>query len=87
MSSALRIVEVAELDFAYQPRPWPFAIERAADIARHWRERTAERPEMFDGRVLLLGSREFAWRGDGAKVLRGAYFEVDYSANCGKKPG
>lgn len=80
MSSALRIVEVAELDFAYQPRPWPFAIERAADIAQHWRERTAERPEMFDGRVLLLGSREFAWRGDGAKVLRGAYFEVDYSA-------
>ena len=80
MKSAARIVEVAELDFAYQPRPWPFAIERADAIARHWRERKAERPEMFNGRVLLLGSREFAARGDGEAILRGAYFEVDYSA-------
>ena len=83
MSGAWRIVEVAELDFAYQPRPWPFAFERADDIARHWRERKAARPAMFDGRVLLLGARQFAARGDGAAVLRGAYFEVDYSAFLG----
>jgi hypothetical protein len=75
-----RIVEIAELDFAFEPRTWAFAVERADDIARHWRERKAEKPELFDGRVLLLGRHEFITRDDGATILHGSYFEVDFSA-------
>ena len=77
---APRIVKVAELDFAYRPRPWAFASRRANDIARHWRQRKAAQPQLFDGRVLLLGECEFITRGDGATVLRGGYFETDFSA-------
>ncbi len=74
------ILEVAELDFVFELRPWAFASERASDIAQHWRERKAAKPALFDGRVLLLGRHEFVTRDDGATVLRGGYFEVSYSA-------
>ena len=43
-TGAARILDVAELDFAFEPRLWAFAIERADDIARHWRERKAAKP-------------------------------------------
>jgi 8-oxo-dGTP pyrophosphatase MutT (NUDIX family) len=79
-AGASRILDVAELDFAFEPREWPFAVERADDIARHWRQRKAQKPQMFNGRVLLLGQHEFISRHDGATILRGSYFEVDFSA-------
>jgi 8-oxo-dGTP pyrophosphatase MutT (NUDIX family) len=74
------IIEVAELDLAFEPRPWAFAESRAGDIARHWAERKAALPRMFDGRILLLGRREFTKREDGATILHGAYFETDFKA-------
>jgi 8-oxo-dGTP pyrophosphatase MutT (NUDIX family) len=75
-----RILGVAELDFAFEPRPWAFASERADAIAQHWRKRKAAKPELFDCRVLLLGRHEFLTRGDGATILSGGFFEVDFSA-------
>lgn len=75
-----RIIDVAELDLAYEPRPWAFAESRADEIARHWAERKAVLPRMFDGRILLLGRHEFVAREDGATILRGAYFETDFKA-------
>ena len=77
---ATRILEVAELDLAYEPKPWAFAESRADEIARHWAERKAALPRMFDGRILLLGRHEFATREDGTTILRGAYFETDFKA-------
>jgi hypothetical protein len=77
--SGSRIVEVAQLDFAYLPAPWPFAEERRAEIGEHWAKRTAAQPSLFNGRVLLLGRHEFAVGSDGA-VLRGDYFETDFNA-------
>ncbi len=78
--SAPRIVEVAELDLSFAPRPWPFAQVQAEKIAAHWRSRQAEQPRLYNGRVLLLGRHAFETRADGAEVLRGAYFETDYAA-------
>jgi 8-oxo-dGTP pyrophosphatase MutT (NUDIX family) len=78
--SETRILRVADLDLAYEPRPWAFADNRAEDIARHWAERKAVLPRMFDGRILLLGRHEFAARADGETILRGAYFETDFKA-------
>lgn len=74
-----RVVEVAELDLAYQPGPWEFAQARADEIAAHWAARIKALPRMFDGRVLLLGRHEFAGGGNGA-ILRGVYFETDFKA-------
>jgi 8-oxo-dGTP pyrophosphatase MutT (NUDIX family) len=75
-----RILEVAELDLAYEPKPWVFAEGRADEIVRHWAERKALLPRMFDGRILLLGRHEFVRRADGQTILRGAYFETDFKA-------
>jgi 8-oxo-dGTP pyrophosphatase MutT (NUDIX family) len=77
---ASRIHKIAALDLKLRPRAWPFADERAEDILAHWRRRQAERPNLFDGRVLLMGAHEFAARADGATILRGEYFETDFKA-------
>jgi hypothetical protein len=74
------ISEVAELDLAYEPRPWAFAQDRALEIEQHWRERKFALPRLFDGRVLVMGRHEFVRRSDGETVLQGAYFETSYSA-------
>jgi 8-oxo-dGTP pyrophosphatase MutT (NUDIX family) len=78
--TAARILELAELDLAYEPAPWAFAESRADEIAAHWALRKQTLPHLFDGRVLLLGRHEFSTRGDGAAMLRGAYFETDFKA-------
>jgi hypothetical protein len=74
------ISEVDELDLIYESRPWAFAQERALEIERHWLERKTALPRLFDGRVLVMGRHEFARRGDGERILQGAYFETSYSA-------
>ncbi|MGA2043496.1 MAG: NUDIX hydrolase [Roseiarcus sp.] len=74
-----RIVEVAALDLAYAPAPWPFARERAAAIAANWADRLAALPGLFDGRVLLAGSHAYVAR-EGATALRAAFFETDYKS-------
>jgi 8-oxo-dGTP pyrophosphatase MutT (NUDIX family) len=75
-----RIREVAELDLKFASRRWRFADERAEEILEHWRARKIAQPSLFDGRVLLMGSHEFAARADGATILRGEYFETDFKA-------
>ena len=78
--NAPRLLEVAEIDVRLEARPWPFAEREAERIAAHWRERKAQRPRLFNGRVLLLGPHALETRADGAIALRGACFEVDYAA-------
>lgn len=80
MNDPSRILTVAELDLSYEPAPWPFAELEAERIEAHWAARKAKLPRMFNGRILLCGRHEFARRGDGATVLRGAYFAADYKA-------
>lgn len=76
--SGQRILEVAELDFALQAYDWPFARENATAIAAHWEKRRAEKPELFDGRVLLMFRHEIV-RVTSGLALRGAYFETAFS--------
>lgn len=54
---------------------WPWAQDNAEEIARHWQERIAQRPSLYDGRVLV--ARELAIRDD---VLESRHVVVPFSA-------
>src|SRR5262245_57198490 len=69
------IVRIRRLELAFAPRPWPFAQERRAEIARYFEELRAVKPAVWNGRILLL--YEHAVLGD---TFRGAYFETDYAS-------
>jgi 8-oxo-dGTP pyrophosphatase MutT (NUDIX family) len=73
------IVEVAEADFALESSRWAFAETEALGIASHWARLRETKPQIYNGRVLLLARRELAERADGRLRLRGAYFETDYA--------
>jgi 8-oxo-dGTP pyrophosphatase MutT (NUDIX family) len=75
-----RVFEVRELDFTLGAYEWPFAREREEEIAKHWRRRRAQKPALYDGRVLLMSKLEILTRDDGELKLSGAYFETAYSS-------
>ena len=74
------VVEVDAVDCLFEPRPWPFAIEREAAIAAHWADALRRKPRMFDGRVLLMHRGAVETDPDGRRVFRGAYLETSFSA-------
>ncbi len=75
------IVErVDAVDCTVEPGPWAFATERAADIDTHWAKLTAERPHLFNGRVLLLRAGGVERDPGGSARFRGTYREVDFKA-------
>ena len=73
MSSAVHIVEVAELDLAFEPRPWQFARTHAEAVARHWARLREEKPEVYNGRVLLMRRWALVPRINGGQI----YFPAD----------
>jgi 8-oxo-dGTP pyrophosphatase MutT (NUDIX family) len=68
------IHRVAALDLAFVPRPWPFAVERRAEISAHFAIKQSERP-IWNGRVLLARDPVF-----NAERLRANFFEVDFAS-------
>jgi 8-oxo-dGTP pyrophosphatase MutT (NUDIX family) len=74
-----RIVEVAELDFAYEPAPWRFAEAETGAIAAHWARLRKKKPAIYNGRILLLHRRELIRRADGELKLQGSFFETGYA--------
>src|SRR6195952_1113861 len=68
------IHRVAMLDLKFEPRPWPFAEGRRADIAAHFAVKQNEKP-IWNGRVLLARNPVFA----GAHFSAG-YFETDFAS-------
>ena len=79
MSEQAHLLEVAELDLAFESSRWEFAERQAAAIATHWARLTKAKPSLFNGRVLLLGKRLIDTRPDGTLRLKGVYFETDYA--------
>jgi hypothetical protein len=80
VTSSATNTEIAALDrveIRLEPRSWPFAIERRADIERHFSRLQRERPDVWNGRILLLS--RYAIEG---AALRGTCFEADYSSFC-----
>src|SRR5947199_4661994 len=69
------IIPLTRLDLRYEPSRWPFADERRAEIDAHFEKLRREKPQMWNGHVLLLRRGEIADR-----VLSGAYLETDFAS-------
>ena len=69
------LTRVARVEARLGPYRWDWAEREAGLVAAHWRRRLAERPHLFNGRVLMVAGTEVA--GD---VLRARFFETDYAA-------
>ena len=69
------IHRVTQLDLSVQPWSWPFATERRAEIDAHFALKCREKPQLWNGRVLLARHHDFA--GD---CLRASYFETDFAS-------
>jgi 8-oxo-dGTP pyrophosphatase MutT (NUDIX family) len=68
---------VTRLETPFRPGSWDFATREAARIDAHWARALAEKPAMFDGKVLLMRDPEIFSARDG-DVLRGDFFETDF---------
>src|SRR3712207_1982389 len=74
MSEDVLIRRVSRVEACCRPMEWAWAEQNRGLIEANWRRRTADKPKMFNGRVMLLQSVEF----DG-DVCRNVYFETDYA--------
>jgi NUDIX domain len=79
LSDPTRLLKIGELDLRFEPTRWAFAERQATSIATHWARLTKSKPSLFNGRVLLLGQREFETGADGVLRLKGVFFETDYA--------
>jgi 8-oxo-dGTP pyrophosphatase MutT (NUDIX family) len=71
----LAIHRVTKLDLQCNKWGWPFALERRADIDAHFAHQQAEKPQLWNGRVLL--GRNPVFSGD---RFSADYFEADFAS-------
>jgi 8-oxo-dGTP pyrophosphatase MutT (NUDIX family) len=69
------VLRIETLDLSLGSFDWSFARERRAEINAHFEATRRDKPGLWNGRVLLMHSREI----DGA-CLRGAFFETDFAS-------
>jgi 8-oxo-dGTP pyrophosphatase MutT (NUDIX family) len=69
------IHRVTTLDLSLQPRPWPFADQRRGDIDAHFAKKCREKPEIWNGRILLGRHPAFA-----GERFSASYFEADFAS-------
>jgi 8-oxo-dGTP pyrophosphatase MutT (NUDIX family) len=69
------IIPLSRVDARVEPYDWVFARDNEALIKAHWAEITADKPAMFNGRVMLQHRAAIS---DG--VFEAGYFETDYAA-------
>lgn len=71
----IAVFPIDRLDLVFEPKPWPFADERRAEIDSCFAEMQRARPALWNGRVLLMHRQVLT---DG--VFRGAFLETDYAS-------
>jgi len=69
------VFHIDRLDLSFAPKPWAFADERRAEIDAYFNTLTREKPDVWNGRVLLMYDRAVE-----NGVLRGQYLETDYAS-------
>jgi len=73
----IKIVALDRVEIALEPWSWRFALERRAEIERHFAQILQERSGLWNGRILLLNRHAVC-----GGALRGACFETDYASFC-----
>jgi hypothetical protein len=74
-ATEIEVLPVERLELAYAPVAWDFAQRRRAEIDAHFARLRQAKPELWNGRVLML--HHFAIEG---VVFRGAYFDTDFAS-------
>lgn len=69
------IIPIERLVLRIDREPWRFALERRAEIDAHFAMLQRDKPQLWNGRVLLLRGGEIA-----GGTLRGAYLETDFAS-------
>jgi hypothetical protein len=69
------IHRVTALDLKVEHLAWPFAQARRAEIDAHFAEAQREKPDLWNGRVLLGRKADFS-----GSRLRSSYFETDFAS-------
>jgi 8-oxo-dGTP pyrophosphatase MutT (NUDIX family) len=75
MNDEIAIFPVTSLDLRFEPMAWRFADERRAEIDAHFAKVKADKPEVWNGHILLM----HRWGLTGT-ALHGAYMEVDFAS-------
>jgi 8-oxo-dGTP pyrophosphatase MutT (NUDIX family) len=70
----IQIRRVSRVEACCRPFDWQWPQQNRAFVEENWKRRTAGKPLMFNGRVLLL--QDVAFEQD---LCRNTYFEVDYA--------
>lgn len=73
------VFRICGLDTPFAPGPWAFFEREREKIDAHWARAIAEKPKLFDGRVLLMRDAALVDTRDGA-ILRGKFFATDFRA-------
>jgi 8-oxo-dGTP pyrophosphatase MutT (NUDIX family) len=71
----LAIRRVTQLDLHCGRWTWPFAVERRAEIDAHFAHQQAEKPQLWNGQVLLGRNPVF-----GGDRFSADYFEADFAS-------
>ena len=66
---------VTTLDLNVQPWSWPFAEARRAEISAHFAGKQREKPQLWNGRILLGRNPVFT-----GSSFTASYFEADFAA-------
>jgi 8-oxo-dGTP pyrophosphatase MutT (NUDIX family) len=69
------IHRVTTLDLSLEPWSWPFAEARRTEIAAHFSNLRAAKPQLWNGRILLARDPVFA-----ADRFSARFFETDFSS-------
>jgi 8-oxo-dGTP pyrophosphatase MutT (NUDIX family) len=73
--TSFAIHRVTTLDLDVQPWTWPFAIERGAEISAHFAGKQREKPQIWNGRLLLARNPVVT-----AGCFAAEYFETDFAS-------
>lgn len=71
------LYRVVRLETSYRPARWDFAEREAARIDAYWALAVAEKPKLFDGKVLMLRDAEIVATPEG-DIFRGTFFDTDF---------
>jgi hypothetical protein len=71
----LAIHRVTQLDLKCHNWTWPFAVERRTDIDAHFTQQQTEKPQLWNGRVLLGRNPVFS-----GNRFSADYFEADFAS-------